>query len=29
MPPEFNIDQQEFLEQRQRGRAWSWSAATW
>jgi nucleoside-diphosphate-sugar epimerase len=26
MPPEFNVDQQEFLEQRQRGKAWSWSA---
>lgn len=26
MPPEFNIDQQNFLEQRQRGKAWSWSA---
>jgi nucleoside-diphosphate-sugar epimerase len=26
MPPEFNVDQQQFLERRQRGRAWSWSA---
>jgi nucleoside-diphosphate-sugar epimerase len=26
MPPEFNIDQQNFLEQRQAGKAWSWSA---
>lgn len=26
MPPEFNIDQQEFLEQRQKGKAWNWSA---
>lgn len=26
MPPEFNVDQQEFLEQRQRGKPWSWSA---
>src|SRR4051794_35440089 len=26
MPPEFNVDQQRFLEQRQPGRAWSWSA---
>jgi len=26
MPPEFNIDQQSFLEQRQAGKAWSWSA---
>lgn len=26
MPPEFNIDQQDFLEQRQQGKAWSWSA---
>jgi len=26
MPPEFNVDQQTFLEQRQRGKAWSWSA---
>ena len=26
MPPEFNVDQQDFLEQRQRGKAWSWSA---
>ena len=26
MPPEFNVDQQEFLERRQRGKAWSWSA---
>ncbi|MCQ4121207.1 SDR family oxidoreductase [Rhodococcus tibetensis] len=26
MPPEFNVDQQRFLEERQRGKAWSWSA---
>lgn len=26
MPPEFNIDQQQFLEQRQQGKDWSWSA---
>lgn len=26
MPPEFNVDQQRFLEQRQLGKAWSWSA---
>ena len=26
MPPEFNVDQQKFLEQRQAGAAWSWSA---
>jgi nucleoside-diphosphate-sugar epimerase len=26
MPPEFNFDQQAFLEARQAGRAWSWSA---
>jgi nucleoside-diphosphate-sugar epimerase len=26
MPPEFNVDQQRFLEDRQRGKAWSWSA---
>ena len=26
MPPEFNVDQQRFLEQRQAGAAWSWSA---
>ncbi|MNC26752.1 hypothetical protein D3C75_748950 [compost metagenome] len=26
MPPEFNIDQQNFLEQRQTGKAWTWSA---
>jgi nucleoside-diphosphate-sugar epimerase len=26
MPPEFNVDQQQYLEQRQLGRAWSWSA---
>jgi nucleoside-diphosphate-sugar epimerase len=26
MPPEFNIDQQEWLEQRQQGKVWSWSA---
>lgn len=26
MPPEFNIDQQDFLEQLQVGKAWTWSA---
>ncbi|WP_158894835.1 SDR family oxidoreductase [Amycolatopsis anabasis] len=26
MPPEFMVDQQEFLERRQRGKAWTWSA---
>lgn len=26
MPPEFNIDQQAFLERRQLGRKWTWSA---
>ncbi|OUJ71246.1 SDR family oxidoreductase [Hymenobacter crusticola] len=26
MPPEFNVDQQRFLTQRQVGKAWSWSA---
>jgi nucleoside-diphosphate-sugar epimerase len=26
MPPEFNVDQQSFLEERQRGRSWTWSA---
>lgn len=26
MPPEFNVDQQNFLEQRQAGKRWSWSA---
>jgi nucleoside-diphosphate-sugar epimerase len=26
MPPEFNIDQQNFLEERQRGKRWTWSA---
>ncbi len=26
MPPEFNIDQQDFLERRQVGQNWSWSA---
>lgn len=26
MPPEFNVDQQQFLEARQRGKAWNWSA---
>lgn len=26
MPPEFNVDQQAFLEDRQRGKAWGWSA---
>lgn len=25
MPPEFNVDQQRFLEQRQAGKSWSWS----
>lgn len=25
MPPEFNVDQQRFLEQRQKGKSWSWS----
>jgi len=25
MPPEFNVDQQRFLEQRQKGKTWSWS----
>jgi nucleoside-diphosphate-sugar epimerase len=26
MPPEFNVDQQAFLQARQKGKAWSWSA---
>ena len=26
MPPEFNVDQQNFLERRQQGKNWSWSA---
>ena len=26
MPPEFNVDQQTFLEHRQQGKAWTWSA---
>lgn len=26
MPPEFNVDQQQFLESRQVGKRWSWSA---
>lgn len=26
MPPEFNVDQQDFLIARQRGKAWTWSA---
>lgn len=26
MPPEFNIDQQQYLEQRQLGKPWTWSA---
>lgn len=26
MPPEFNVDQQQFLEQRQLGKSWTWSA---
>jgi nucleoside-diphosphate-sugar epimerase len=26
MPPEFNVDQQQFLERRQSGKKWSWSA---
>lgn len=26
MPPEFNVDQQQFLEQRQTGTNWTWSA---
>ncbi|HET9378872.1 MAG TPA: SDR family oxidoreductase [Chthoniobacterales bacterium] len=26
MPPEFNVDQQIFLEDRQRGKRWTWSA---
>lgn len=26
MPPEFNVDQQQFLEKRQLGKSWTWSA---
>jgi nucleoside-diphosphate-sugar epimerase len=26
MPPEFNVDQQQFLEKRQQGKKWTWSA---
>jgi nucleoside-diphosphate-sugar epimerase len=26
MPPEFNVDQQDYLEQRQSGQRWTWSA---
>jgi nucleoside-diphosphate-sugar epimerase len=26
MPPEFNVDQQEFLERQQEGKKWTWSA---
>ncbi|WP_127505584.1 SDR family oxidoreductase [Paenibacillus humicus] len=26
MPPEFNVDQQQFLEERQIGKSWTWSA---
>src|SRR5438067_3046666 len=26
MPPEFNVDQQDFLESRQHGKSWTWSA---
>ncbi len=26
MPPEFNVDQQQWLTERQRGKSWSWSA---
>ncbi|MDJ1467637.1 SDR family oxidoreductase [Xanthocytophaga flava] len=26
MPPEFNVDQQQFLEKRQKGKNWTWSA---
>jgi len=26
MPPEFNVDQQKFLEQQQKGKNWTWSA---
>ena len=26
MPPEFNVDQQQFLEMRQQGKQWTWSA---
>jgi len=26
MPPEFNVDQQSFLEQLQQGKSWTWSA---
>ncbi len=27
MPPEFNVDQQNFLTERQKGKSWSWSAS--
>lgn len=26
MPPEFNVDQENFLEERQQGKSWTWSA---
>lgn len=26
MPPEFNVDQQQFLEAKQKGKSWTWSA---
>ena len=26
MPPEFNVDQQQYLERRQNGKSWTWSA---
>nr|WP_294943847.1 SDR family oxidoreductase [uncultured Mucilaginibacter sp.] len=26
MPPEFNVDQQDYLERKQKGKAWNWSA---
>jgi nucleoside-diphosphate-sugar epimerase len=26
MPPEFNVDQQEYLEKKQQGKSWTWSA---
>lgn len=26
MPPEFNVDQQQFLEEKQKGKKWTWSA---
>ncbi|MCZ4244110.1 SDR family oxidoreductase [Pedobacter punctiformis] len=26
MPPEFNVDQQNFIENRQKGKSWTWSA---